>query len=163
MAKMALLIKDKKLKKLIAFIILLVIFALSYCGSGKTETKSEQTKTEKTATSDTTETADSIKVTFIEIGSENCIPCKKMEPILDEIRKEYPTQVEVIFYDVKTHKGRLDAQPYHVAVIPTQVFLNEIGQEYHRHIGFYPIDKVLEALAKGGVKIKKGKKEEDKE
>ena len=51
-----------------------------------------------------TETA-SKKVTFIEPGSVNCVPCKAMQPIMDEIRKQYPDQVDVVFRDVWTIAG----------------------------------------------------------
>ena len=47
------------------------------------------------------------KLTFIELGSVNCVPCKAMQPIMEEIRVKYPDQVEVIFYDVWTSAGVL--------------------------------------------------------
>ena len=45
------------------------------------------------------------KVTFIELGSVNCIPCKMMQPIMKEIEAEYRGQVRVVFYDVWTKEG----------------------------------------------------------
>ena len=41
-----------------------------------------------------------IKVTFVELGSVKCIPCKMMQPIMEEIEKEYGDQVKVVFHDV---------------------------------------------------------------
>ena len=40
------------------------------------------------------------KVTFVELGSVNCIPCKQMQPIMKSVEEKYGDQVKVIFYDV---------------------------------------------------------------
>lgn len=95
------------------------------------------------------------KVTFIELGSVNCVPCKAMQPVMKAIEEKYGEQVKVVFYDVWTKEQRKYAEKYKIKLIPTQVFLDENGKEFHRHEGFYPeaeIDKVL--LAKG-LKAKK--------
>lgn len=88
------------------------------------------------------------KVTFIELGSVNCIPCKMMQPIMKAIEAKYGSQVKVVFYDVWTREQQRYAEVYKIKLIPTQIFLDENGKEFHRHEGFYPeseIDKVLQA------------------
>ena len=95
------------------------------------------------------------KVTFIELGSVNCIPCRMMQPVMKNIEKKYGDQIKVIFYDVWTQEQRKYADIYKIRVIPTQVFLDANGKEFHRHEGFYPeaeIDKILETK---GLKPKK--------
>lgn len=87
------------------------------------------------------------KVTFIELGSVNCIPCKQMQPVMKAIEERYGEQVNVIFYDVWTKEQRPYAEKYGIKLIPTQVFLDEKGKEFFRHEGFYPekeIDKLLQ-------------------
>ncbi|HSW53906.1 MAG TPA: thioredoxin family protein [Ignavibacteriaceae bacterium] len=87
------------------------------------------------------------KVTFIELGSVNCIPCKMMKPVMEAIENKYGDQVKVVFYDVWTQEQKKYAQQYKIKLIPTQVFLDENGKEFHRHEGFYPeaeIDKLLQ-------------------
>ena len=87
------------------------------------------------------------KVTFIELGSVNCIPCKQMQPVMKAIEERYGEQVKVIFYDVWTKEQRPYAEKYGIKLIPTQVFLDEKGKEFFRHEGFYPekeIDKLLQ-------------------
>lgn len=91
--------------------------------------------------------AGTVKVTFIELGSVNCIPCKAMQPIMKNIEKNYGDQVKVVFYDVWTQEQKPYAEKYGIKLIPTQVFLDENGKEFHRHEGFYPegeIDKILQ-------------------
>ena len=92
------------------------------------------------------------KVTFIELGSVKCIPCQKMEPVLDSIRKKYPTDVKVIFYDVWTPAGKPFASQYKIKSIPTQVFLDANGKEYFRHVGYFSEEEVIKILKQKGVK-----------
>ena len=93
-----------------------------------------------------------IKVTFIELGSVNCIPCRMMQPIMKEIEEEYSDQVKVVFHDVWTEQGRPYAAKYRIRVIPTQVFLDKDGKEYFRHEGFFPKEQLVEVLRKQGIK-----------
>ena len=94
-----------------------------------------------------------IKVTFVELGSVNCIPCKMMQPVMADIEKEYGTQVKVIFYDFWTKEGQPYSEKYKILVIPTQVFLDKDGKEFFRHQGFFPKEDIIKVLEKGGVKI----------
>lgn len=92
------------------------------------------------------------RVTFVEIGSVNCIPCRAMQPIMKAVEEEYKGQVKVVFYDVWTPQGKEDAMKYNIRVIPTQVFLDLDGKEYYRHEGYFPKEGVVKALKMGGVK-----------
>ncbi len=92
-----------------------------------------------------------IKVTFVELGSVKCIPCKKMQPIMDEIEKEYKDQVQVVFHDVWTSEGKPFAGKYKIRLIPTQVFLDSEGKEYFRHEGFFPKKEIIKILKEKGV------------
>ncbi len=94
---------------------------------------------------------DNIKITLIELGSVKCIPCKMMQPVLEEIKEEYKGRVEVIFYDVWTKEGRPYGSKYKIVAIPTQVFLDKDGKEYFRHQGFFPREEIREILKQGGV------------
>ncbi len=88
-------------------------------------------------------------VTFVELGSDNCIPCREMRPVMDAITRDYAPDVVVVFYDVY-ERGDM-AKKYGVRVIPTQVFLDESGKEFYRHEGFLPREAVEELLAERGI------------
>lgn len=92
------------------------------------------------------------KITFIEIGSVTCIPCKKMQPIMRNIEKKYAEQIKVIFHDIKNEKEIIEK--YKVNIIPTQVFLDENGKEIHRHVGYFPEVEIDKFLKKIGLKAK---------
>jgi len=90
-------------------------------------------------------------VTFVELGSVKCIPCKKMQPIMKEIEQEYAGKVKVVFYDVWTEAGKPYSKKYGIRVIPTQVFLDKDGKEYFRHEGYFPKDELVKVLKQKGV------------
>ena len=93
-----------------------------------------------------------LKVTFVELGSVNCIPCRMMQPVMQEVEKKYTGQVKVVFHDVWTPEGRESGVKYAIRVIPTQVFLDSNGKEYFRHEGFFPFEDVDKILKQKGVK-----------
>ena len=98
------------------------------------------------ATKEHGSTAVKPKVTFIELGSVRCIPCKKMEPVLESIRKKFPKDVKVVFHDVWTAEGKPYSAKYGIKLIPTQIFLDKDGKEYFRHEGFFPEAEVIKIL-----------------
>jgi thioredoxin 1 len=92
------------------------------------------------------------KVTFIELGSVRCIPCQKMQTVMKSIEKKYPSQVKVVFHDVWTPEGKPFGEKYGIEQIPTQVFLDENGKEFSRHVGFFPEEELIKVLNTKGVK-----------
>lgn len=94
---------------------------------------------------------------MVDVGADKCIPCKKMAPILVELRADYAGIVTVDFIDV--WKDSDAGKPYKVRLIPTQVFFDRDGKEVFRHEGFFgreDIEKVFqEKLGVTPVKAKK--------
>jgi thioredoxin 1 len=99
-----------------------------------------------------TAAAENYLVTFVELGSVRCIPCKMMQPVMKDIEKDYAGQVKVVFYDVWTPEGEPFAASFNIRVIPTQVFLDKEGKEYFRHEGFFPKEELVKILKQKGVK-----------
>lgn len=78
---------------------------------------------------------------LIDLGSKNCIPCKLMTPILDELKQEYEGRLDVEFIDVaKTPKA---GTVYGIKLIPTQIFYDAGGKELFRHEGFLSKEDIL--------------------
>ena len=92
------------------------------------------------------------KVTFIELGSVRCIPCQQMHRVMKSIEKKYGNQVKVVFHDVWTPEGKPFGKQYGIEAIPTQVFLDENGKEFSRHVGFFPEEELIKVLQSKGVK-----------
>ena len=121
------------------------------CSKGNSQQQESKQSAARKGTTDDIAKQDTVKVTFVELGSVNCIPCKMMQPIMEEIEDEYAGQVKVVFHDVWTEEGRPYAQKYGIRLIPTQVFLDSEGKEYFRHEGFFPKEDLVEVLKQQGV------------
>ncbi len=78
---------------------------------------------------------------LVDLGAGRCIPCKQMAPILEQLRNEYAGKFDVVFIDV--WKAPEAANPYHIRVIPTQIFYDANGKELFRHEGFYSREQIL--------------------
>ena len=91
------------------------------------------------------------QVTFIELGSVRCIPCQKMQKVIKKVEVNYPKKVKTIFYDVWTPDGKEAAKSFEFDLIPTQIFLDENGNEYARHEGYFEY-KELEKILKQKLK-----------
>jgi thioredoxin len=89
------------------------------------------------------------KAVMLELGSVGCIPCEQMKPVMQKLRETYKGKLEVLFVNV--HKDHETSQRFRVFVIPTQVFLDKEGKEFHRHIGFYAFDEIAPILKKQGL------------
>jgi len=92
------------------------------------------------------------KITFIELGSVNCIPCRAMQPVMRAIEERYGDQIDIIFYDVWTPDQRHYVQEYGIRLIPTQVFQDSVGTELMRHEGFFPEQEIVKFLEAKGLK-----------
>ncbi|MEE4311293.1 MAG: thioredoxin family protein [candidate division KSB1 bacterium] len=132
------------------FISLFIASVSIFCGCNKSSSDSGK---KQHAQSDSTVAKEKPKVTFVELGSVNCIPCKMMQPVMKAIEEEFGSQVKVVFHDVWK-----DAEPgrkYGIKLIPTQVFLDETGAEFFRHEGFFPKEDIEKLLIEKGLKILK--------
>lgn len=85
---------------------------------------------------------------MVDLGADKCIPCKKMAPILVELRKEYSGRATIEFIDI--WKNPDAAEPYGVRIIPTQIFFGRNGKEVWRHEGFMAKAEIVAKLKELG-------------
>lgn len=116
---------------------LLPLFLLISVSSGFAQDKTTATKAE---------------VTFVELGSVTCIPCKQMKPVMENIEKKYSPRVKVVFYDINKEENKKTVSQFKIKLIPTQVFLDANGKEFFRHEGFYPQKQIEKLIAGRGIK-----------
>jgi thioredoxin len=65
---------------------------------------------------------------MIDFGADECVPCKKMAPILKELHKTYKGKVVIRFVDVWKNPGL--AGDFPLEVIPTQFFFDKEGNPF---------------------------------
>ena len=90
---------------------------------------------------------------LVDLGAGKCIPCKKMAPILEELRKEFAGRLDVEFIDVWENPGA--GERYGVKLIPTQIFYDAAGKELYRHEGFFSREDILGKWRELGVDLAK--------
>ena len=146
----------RAIKNAILVLLVSLAFGIGACRSESAQ-KTSAPASKETAAQGTILVTDEIKldfskfkITFIELGSVNCIPCRQMQPIMKEIAAEFSDQVRVVFYDV--WKNPAPGEHYKIRLIPTQVFLDERGNELSRHVGVFPKQDLIKFLKEHGVK-----------
>ena len=137
-----------KLDMKIAALLILLLLISTGCGKKsqvENPGKNSQDKKETTGSQNT-----AAEITFIELGSDKCIPCRQMQPVMRSIEEKYGAKIKVIFHDV--WKDRSQAQKFGIQLIPTQVFLDKDGKEFYRHEGFFAEDEIVKLFETRGLK-----------
>lgn len=65
---------------------------------------------------------------IIDFGSDSCIPCKAMAPVLQTMNAEMQGKAIIKFVDVWKYADAAEGFP--IQVIPTQIFINSDGTPY---------------------------------
>jgi thioredoxin 1 len=90
---------------------------------------------------------------LLDLGSDECIPCKEMAPILEELRTEFAGVFRVEFMDIRKEPPL--AEVYNIKLMPTQIFFDASGEERFRHEGFYSKEDILAKWKDLGVELKR--------
>lgn len=89
------------------------------------------------------------KPSLVDFGASGCVPCDMMAPMLKELKKEYSGIINVEFVDVR--ENQILSARYGVSSIPVQIFFDKNGNEFYRHVGFFPKEKIIAKLKEMGV------------
>ncbi|MFO7727335.1 MAG: thioredoxin family protein [Desulfonatronovibrio sp.] len=126
------------MKKFIAVVVFVsVVFSLMFFYTAKEQTR--ETELEPLPEIPAPDT-----VTMVNLGADSCLPCKMMQPVLEELRAKYQKQVSIPFIDVDVYKEQMSR--FRVTSIPTQIFYDHLGEERFRHTGFMEKEAVTEVL-----------------
>jgi thioredoxin 1 len=88
---------------------------------------------------------------LLDLGATQCIPCKMMAPVLDELKEEYAGRLDVEFLDVWQYPNV--ASEYGIESIPVQIFFDATGKEVYRHQGFFAKEDILKKWKELGVDL----------
>lgn len=140
--------KTKQVVKVIVPVIIVAVIVGMWFVKNKlrTEDISDEKKQveQKENTSETAKEADfSLKVTdqidfgalseygfpvIADYGSDDCIPCKEMKPVLEKMNEEFAGKAFVKFADVWKYQDAAGNVP--IQIIPTQVLFNADGTPF---------------------------------
>lgn len=102
------------------------------------------------ATEESTKNSDGTKLPkLVDLGSDNCIPCQEMAPILQELKNEYEGILDVEVVDVYEEPEKTDEyyDIHPIYVIPTQILFDEDGNEVWSHEGSIPKDELIQIFS----------------
>ena len=85
-------------------------------------------------------------VTLVELGADNCLPCRLLAPIIEELGNDYRGRAAIIHIDV--YRQHDLAMKFHPMVTPTLIFFDRQGHEVSRHAGFMDKESIIEKLDK---------------
>lgn len=86
---------------------------------------------------------------MIDLGKGTCVPCRKMAPILKELKQKYEGRAVIEFIDLDDDKGA--ARRYGIRLMPTQIFFDADGVEIWRHEGFLSRAAIIGKFEEMGV------------
>jgi thioredoxin 1 len=133
-------------------VLAVVLTTLAVAGCGRTSERAKPTD----ATSPTATAARAGIPKLVDLGATQCVPCKMMAPILEELEREYAGVMDVQFIDVWKPENKETARSYGIEEIPTQVFLDPEGEELWRHTGFIAKEDILAKWSELGYDLKPG-------
>lgn len=81
-------------------------------------------------------------LSVVKFSASWCMPCKKLEPILVKMEKEFP---EIKIYLVDIDELTKLAQKYKIMSVPSLLFFNE-EKEVTRVVGLQPTEVVRKAF-----------------
>jgi len=81
---------------------------------------------------------------LVEFGAVWCAPCKRLEPILEELNEQWGKDVHLVKVDVDKDPDL--AMRYQIMSVPT-ILLIIGGQEQQRLIGLQSRDRILEKFS----------------
>lgn len=91
------------------------------------------------------------KYTLLDLGATSCEPCKRLQPVLAELREEYGEKIDIVFYDISnTKEGANLANTYKVNIMPTLLFVDKNGKEIKREIGFQSKEQIVQIFKELG-------------
>jgi thioredoxin 1 len=90
-------------------------------------------------------------VTMVDLGADQCVPCKMMAPVLEKLKKTYEGKAAIVFVDV--WKNPEESRRFRIRAIPTQIFFDAEGREVGRHVGFMSEKEIIDQLTRMGVQL----------
>jgi thioredoxin 1 len=85
---------------------------------------------------------------LVDFGSNKCIPCRQIRPILKDVAQEFSGKAHVLIIDVFQYQEL--ARQHRIHLIPTLVFFNAQGKETFRRSGVWDKASITKKLKDAG-------------
>jgi thioredoxin 1 len=85
---------------------------------------------------------------LVDFGSNKCIPCRQLRPVLKDVAQEFSGKAHVLIIDVFHYQGL--ARQHRIHLIPTLIFFNAGGKEIFRRSGVWDKASIARKLKEAG-------------
>ena len=86
---------------------------------------------------------------IVEFGGEHCIPCMKMQAVLENLRTRLGARARVSNFWIQENPEV--ARRHQIMVMPTQIIFDARGREIFRHMGYFAQPDFEKALKEKGL------------
>jgi len=83
---------------------------------------------------------------MLDLGRNQCMPCKMMAPILAELKREYAGLIDIEYINVAENPDVMKKLGLALRAIPFQIFYDASGRIVKRHYGYMSKEEILQAF-----------------
>jgi thioredoxin 1 len=92
---------------------------------------------------------------MLDLGRNQCTPCKMMVPVLEELKREYAGIVDIEYINVAENPDVMKKLGLPIRAIPFQVFYDASGKVVKQHYGYMSKESILKEFKNLGFGLKK--------
>jgi thioredoxin 1 len=99
---------------------------------------------------------------MLDLGRNQCTPCKMMAPVLAELKREYAGIVDIEYINVAENPDAMKKLGLSIRAVPFQIFYDASGKILKRHYGYMSKEEILNAFKEVGFILAKGPEQKKK-
>jgi len=93
---------------------------------------------------------------MIDLGRNQCLPCKMMAPVLAELKQTYAGVIDIEYINIADNPAVMEKFGLPVRAVPFQIFYDATGKIVKRHYGYMSKEAILQAFRELGFDERKG-------
>jgi thioredoxin 1 len=99
---------------------------------------------------------------MLDLGRNQCTPCKMMAPVLAELKGEYAGIIDIEYINVAENPDAMKKLGLSIRAVPFQIFYDASGKILKRHYGYMSKEEILAAFKEVGFIPAKGMEQKKK-
>ena len=99
---------------------------------------------------------------MLDLGRNQCTPCKMMAPVLAELKREYAGIIDIEYINVAENPDAMKKLGLNIRAVPFQIFYDASGKVLKRHYGYMSKEEILNAFKEVGFVVAKGPEQKKK-
>jgi thioredoxin 1 len=83
---------------------------------------------------------------MIDLGRNQCTPCKMMAPVLEQLKREYAGAIDIEYINIAENPDAMKKLGIPVRAVPFQVFYTASGKIVKHHYGYMSKEEIVQAF-----------------